>query len=211
MTSSNPAALQGWVKSTDPKSGRAFYANHVTRKTQWEAPDGWVDEPPPPSVSRSNNEEEDGPLPSNWEVMHDPTTGKPFYVDHERKVTQWTRPTADAAAAGAAATLRPAAARFAYGNTNNGSSSGVALGHISAAPQQRSYQQEALYYSQPPVSGLGGDVDLSDSLARIEFRVQTVADALRGECPHCDQPFSMSRRAAMSFATRAAITGAPCP
>lgn len=37
------AIEQGWVKSTDPRTGRTYYANRRTRKTQWEAPYGWVD------------------------------------------------------------------------------------------------------------------------------------------------------------------------
>jgi WW domain len=58
-------------------------------------PNSW--EPPPittPTFTTpaSQVDNEDEPLPSNWEVMYDPTTGKPFYVDHERKITQWTRP-----------------------------------------------------------------------------------------------------------------------
>ena len=85
----------GWVKSVDPNSGRVFYANHITRKTQWDPPPGWVEDPPsnplpPPQLPAEDDDDE--PLPSNWETMHDPTTGKPFYVDHERKITQWTRP-----------------------------------------------------------------------------------------------------------------------
>eukprot|EP00536_Pseudo-nitzschia_multiseries_P010417 jgi/Psemu1/203259/e_gw1.318.50.1 len=90
----------GWVKSVDPNSGRVFYANHITRKTQWNPPEGWIEEPSPapqfPSSAVSDDDgEEEEPLPSNWETMHDPTTGKPFYVDHERKITQWTRPKAE--------------------------------------------------------------------------------------------------------------------
>jgi WW domain len=79
---SNPAAVQGWVKSTDPKTGRVFYANHVTRKTQWDPPAGWVEPraeammPPAPPALVDEDEEA---LPSNWEMMHDPTTGKAFY------------------------------------------------------------------------------------------------------------------------------------
>jgi WW domain len=37
------AAPSGWVKSKDPKTGRAFYANHNTRKTQWDTPSDWVE------------------------------------------------------------------------------------------------------------------------------------------------------------------------
>ena len=188
--SNNSAAAAGWVKSTDPKSGRVFYANHVTRKTQWEAPEGWVDEPaivPPQQQQRqqpqSNTQQE--PLASNWEVMHDPTTGKPFYVDHERKITQWTRPIAEKPIE---SSLRPAAvANTNYNqqqnNNNNNNNSSTSL--------LRSYQQEAAYYSQPVRNT---DVDLSDTLPVLDFKVQTVVDALRNECPHCDAPFSYSKR-----------------
>ena len=34
---------EGWIKSTDPRTGRVFFANHLTRQTQWEPPAGWVD------------------------------------------------------------------------------------------------------------------------------------------------------------------------
>eukprot|EP00562_Extubocellulus_spinifer_P011222 CAMPEP_0178545464 /NCGR_PEP_ID=MMETSP0697-20121206/3649_1 /TAXON_ID=265572 /ORGANISM="Extubocellulus spinifer, Strain CCMP396" /LENGTH=49 /DNA_ID= /DNA_START= /DNA_END= /DNA_ORIENTATION= len=33
-----------WIKSTDPRTGRFFYANHVTRQTQWDPPPGWADD-----------------------------------------------------------------------------------------------------------------------------------------------------------------------
>jgi hypothetical protein len=90
----NPAADQGWVKSKDPKTGRVFYANHITRKTQWDPPDDWIQEKEDYKEEKHDDDENDDetPLPDNWEVMHDPTTGKPFYVDHERKITTWSRP-----------------------------------------------------------------------------------------------------------------------
>jgi len=34
-----------------------------------------------------------GVLPAEWEEKTDPTSGKKYYVNHERKVTQWDRPT----------------------------------------------------------------------------------------------------------------------
>lgn len=220
MTINNPAAAQGWVKSTDPKTGRAFYANHVTRKTQWEAPDGWVDAPDssasggalPPSYGGGGGSGIGGgedaaeqPLPSNWEVMRDPTSGKPFYVDHERKITTWTRPKPDDDGSsgsgnrrgGGAVSLSPAPAS---GGTNS-----AALARIlsqqqqssSAAAAARSYEQESSYYyghqSYAPTSK-GEEVDLSDSLPALDFKVQKVADILRPECPHCGAEFTMSRR-----------------
>jgi len=111
----------GWVKLNDPKTGKLFYANQNTRKTQWEAPPGFVD---PDEVntfnstgknprassytslmsseSNTNNlhnrspmpskSYEDAPLPQDWEMMHDQATGRPFYVNHVSKVTTWERP-----------------------------------------------------------------------------------------------------------------------
>ena len=168
--STNPAALQGWVKSTDPNTGKSFYANHVTRKTQWEPPEGWIEAPPPAPAAPA-------PLPSNWEEMHDPTTGRAFYVDHERKITQWTRPEANSTSA-ATPTLRPA--------------SSILPARRAVLPTQqqhhtRTYDAEATYYSMQPAAA---DVDWSDSLPNLEFHVQTVPDALRSQCPQCDAVFS---------------------
>jgi hypothetical protein len=191
-SSSNPAAQQGWVKSMDPKSGRTFFANHITRKTQWDPPSGWVEEDagaflPPPVLS---DEEDDStePLPSNWEEMHDPTTGKPFYVDHERKITQWTKPrpevksnpTMSLAPATTSTTTSAAMARILQ-------ASNAAASNRTSTP--RSYAQEASYY-KPQVT----DVDFSDSLAPLDFSVKKVADKYRLECPHCDAIFTLSKR-----------------
>ena len=216
IMSSNPAALQGWVKSTDPKSGRVFYANHITRKTQWDPPADWVDEPPAPAPSHfsGKEEKEESPLPSNWEEMHDPTTGKPFYVDHERKITTWTRPTAatttaampksHASASAVAGSLRwtnpnttqataPAPAPVA--RTTHTSSAYATEAHSAAMPSSSSYLQEASYFTASATpSSFADAVDLSDSLPPLEFKVSTVPDALRPSCPHCQALFSVSKR-----------------
>ena len=191
-SSNNPAALQGWVKSMDPKTGRTFYANHITRKTQWDPPSGWVEEQdvgaflPPPVLS--DEEPEDDPLPSNWEEMHDPTTGKPFYVDHERQITQWTKPRAEvkhkpvmSLAPATTTTTSAAMARILQ-------ASNAAASHNSTP---RSYAQEASYY-KPNVANT--DVDFSDSLPPLDFSVKKVADKYRLECPHCDAIFTLSKR-----------------
>ena len=192
----------GWVKSVDPNSGRVFYANHVTRKTQWVPPEGWVEEEtsllPPQAVSEDEDNEEE--LPSNWETLHDPTTGKPFYVDHERKITQWTRPKvekktaaisyAPASTSAPSATTSAAMARIlrATGGVNSNSS-----GTATATSLQRSYSEEATYY-QHSHSGASTDVDFSDSMPTLDFSVKKVADKHRLECPHCDVLFTLSKR-----------------
>ena len=188
MTSSNPAALQGWVKSTDPKTGRVFYANHITRKTQWEAPDNWVEESlPPPALV--NDDDDNDSLPGNWEVMHDPTTGKAFYVDHERKITTWTRPKKEKPTASSHAHLRPAVA-------SPPTSGNYRAAQASYRPQQRStYQDEIAFYSQPVSHHFSdGQQDFSDALPFVDFTVHRVADALRPTCAHCHKEFTMRLR-----------------
>ncbi|CAJ1956999.1 unnamed protein product [Cylindrotheca closterium] len=187
--SSNPAAIQGWVKSVDPNSGRFFYANHITRKTQWEPPPNWVEESSPAHTSSHNdNDGTNETLPGNWEVMHDPTTGKPFYVDHERKITQWTRPKEE---------KKPEKKiSFAPASTTESSFSMQKFLQFDSVgnPQQetRSYSQEAAYYHQSHLGGM--DVDFSDSLPGLDFSVKKVADKLRLNCPACDGLFTLSVR-----------------
>eukprot|EP00529_Nitzschia_sp_RCC80_P002265 CAMPEP_0113516958 /NCGR_PEP_ID=MMETSP0014_2-20120614/41926_1 /TAXON_ID=2857 /ORGANISM="Nitzschia sp." /LENGTH=2154 /DNA_ID=CAMNT_0000413969 /DNA_START=305 /DNA_END=6769 /DNA_ORIENTATION=- /assembly_acc=CAM_ASM_000159 len=189
----------GWVKSIDPKTGRAFYANHVTRKTQWDPPPGWVEPQessaplPPPSID-DHSEDENEPLPDNWEVMHDPTTGKPFYVDHERKITQWTRPKIEKKTAARPMSFAPAA-------TTTTTSTSAAMARIlratggasSTSHVERSYSEEANYF-QHSHSGVSTDVDFSDSMPALDFSVKKVADKYRLECPHCDALFTLSKR-----------------
>jgi len=202
----------GWVKSVDPNSGRVFYANHITRKTQWNPPEGWIEEPSPapqfPSIGAAEDDDEDEePLPSNWETMHDPTTGKPFYVDHERKITQWTRPKvekkaaaisyAPASSSAPGATTSAAMARILRATGSVGGNSSSSSSHYSnGTPQtrvQRTYSEEAAYY-QHSHTGASADVDFSGSMPSLDFSVKKVADKYRLECPHCGALFTMSKR-----------------
>jgi hypothetical protein len=188
MNSNNPAAIQGWVKSVDPTSGRVFYANHITRKTQWDAPSDWIEETSSPLLPPKEADDSNEPIPGNWEVMHDPTTGKPFYVDHERKITQWTRPKAEmkpekkiSYAPASSATTSAAMARILQSNSAS-----------NYEQSQRSYSQEASYY-QHSHSGTT-DVDFSDSMPVLDFSVKKVADKYRLNCSKCNVLFTLSCR-----------------
>ena len=185
--SKNPAAAQGWVKSVDPQSGRVFFANHITRKTQWEEPEGWVEEISSPSLPTEEKDSIDEPLPGNWEVMHDPTTGKPFYVDHEKKITQWTRPKVEKKPE------RPISYAPANSTTTSSAMQRILQASSSVNYQQpRSYTQEASYYRHSH-SG-GNEIDFSDSLPSLDFSVKKVADKYRLECPDCGSLFTLSKR-----------------
>lgn len=145
----------------------------MTRKTQWDVPEGWIEDDLPRMHSERDEE-----LPPNWEVMHDPTTGKPFYVNHELKITQWNRPSE----------------KTQNRETNNGSAkastSSAAMARILQASlpntfsQPRSFFQEASYF-QPSQLGTTGEMDLSDSMPNLDFTVKKVADKHRLECPQC--------------------------
>ena len=201
--STNPAAQQGWVKSVDPKSGRTFYANRVTRKTQWEKPDNWIEEevlaPPPNPYQQSRQDDDDDDLPANWEKMHDPTTGKPFYVDHERKITTWTKPTTQKTAP-AAISHAPATVATSSSSLQKIMSQSAAT--ASSSPQRygsstSSYHASSSYYNESysqPHQWHQEQVDFSDSMPTLEFSVKNVEDALRPNCSHCDALFTMSKR-----------------
>lgn len=209
----NPAAAQGWVKSVDPRTNRTFYANHITRKTQWDPPENWVEEAPPPNPydqqrqqSRQDDDDDDE-LPANWEVMHDPTTGKPFYVDHERKITTWTKPTVQKTTTPISYAPAPVATSTSSLQKIMSSSASSPTGHAatasSSSPSHRygsstsSYHAPSSYYAESyaqPHQWHQEQVDLSDSMPSLEFSVKKVEDALRPECPHCDTPFTLTVR-----------------
>lgn len=203
MTSSNAAAAAGWVKSQDPRSGRVFYANHLTRKTQWDPPSGWIEEdeeelPPPPLPEKKQD--------PNWEVMHDPATGRPFYVDHARQITTWTKPDALNTApipTSLTAAVSSSSLSFPFAPSTSSALQRV-LSHqpstsssyttkpdpsTSNLTHRSSFQEAAYYHSHTPV-----DVDFSDSLPNLEFKVKKVTDALRRDCPHCDVLFTIRNR-----------------
>lgn len=148
----------------------------VTKQTQWEKP-AVLEQSSAQFGAYGDNEARQEELPSNWEEMHDPTTGKPFYVDHERKITQWTRPEVQRQASTNTFSYAPASPSFAP-SVNTPSR---------AAPSNvaKSYFQEASYF-QHSVTETTHDVDFSDSLPKIDFSVKKVADKFRSECPNCD-------------------------
>lgn len=169
----------------DPKSGRTYYANTVTRKTQWDVPEDWIEDDLPRVYPEENTKDEE--LPPNWEVMHDPSSGKPFYVNHELKITQWTRPsgktqTRERSNGSAKETTSSAAmARILQASLPNSFS------------QPRSFFHEASYF-QPSQLGTTGEMDLSDTMPNLDFTVKKVADKHRLECPQCQALFTLSKR-----------------
>jgi len=78
----------GWEQLLDPRTGRTYYQNHITRTTQWE--------PPVPLPAAVPVNPASSPLPPGWTENIDPKTGRKYYSNHITKTTQWERPTATA-------------------------------------------------------------------------------------------------------------------
>ena len=74
MTSvaSNEPLPQFWEMRTDP-SGRAYYVDHLAKKTSWERPP---------------------PLPAGWERRVDTRYDRVYFVDHNTRTTTWSPPNA---------------------------------------------------------------------------------------------------------------------
>lgn len=69
----------GWEERVTV-DGNVFYANHLTKATQWTHPRT--------GIKKVVN----GELPFGWERCVDKNTGKVIYVDHENKRTTYTDP-----------------------------------------------------------------------------------------------------------------------
>jgi FYVE zinc finger/WW domain len=206
---SNPAALNGWVKSTDPNTGRVFYANHITRVTQWEPPPGWNDAPQPPKPPITPKIDESSSLPPGWEEMKDPTTGRSFYVDHARQITTWTRPvsqntdevswnsrtqTQSSASFNSRPTTVTSTRQTGYQQQQQPQyptivRSNSNVSHVSAS--RRTWTDDTSYFR--PSSNYQ-DFDFSDSMSKLDFKVQKVEDQLRLSCGGCQELFTLSKR-----------------
>uniref|UniRef100_A0AC35TK06 HECT-type E3 ubiquitin transferase n=1 Tax=Rhabditophanes sp. KR3021 TaxID=114890 RepID=A0AC35TK06_9BILA len=95
----------GWEIRRDPR-GRVYYVDHNEKKTTWQRPtadflaahDQWQTNRDQAIVSMGgrflhNNEEVD-PLPDGWARREDPQSGRPYFVNHITKTTQWADPRA---------------------------------------------------------------------------------------------------------------------
>ena len=151
--------------------------------------------PPPNPYYQQQRQDEEDDLPANWEVMHDPTTGKPFYVDHERKITTWTKPTIEKKST--------APISYAPATVATSTSSLQRIMQQSSSPTQHlgsstsTYHAPSSYYAESysqPHQWHQEQVDFSDSMPTLEFSVKKVEDVLRPNCPHCDALFTMSKR-----------------
>lgn len=195
------AAAEGWVKSSDPRTGRVYYANRLTRRTQWNPPVGWTDDDDDESAVFSaattaqdknnadvNDDEQprtrgggNDDLPPNWEAMHDRQSGRVFYVDHVNKITTWDRPRSTTTA-----------------TTASGYRRGTTWSHRRREEEEREKEERqrrttrhVTWSGRPSASMVAASntavADATDyAPARLEFSVVYISDADRPSCPSCN-------------------------
>ena len=109
-----PDLPPGWEAKTDYNTGRTYYVQPATGKTQWELPKA------------------DPGLPPGWEAKLDPGSGRTFYIDHNTGTTSWSPPPG-VAPPPAAATPPPPRANFNPYQTPNAPQS-ILIGSPYGAP-----------------------------------------------------------------------------
>lgn len=120
-----------WKAVVDAASGKTYYVDTVTKKTQWNKPedfDAGVASPKPATQDVSTDGQQ---LPAPWVERTDPASGKVYFVNRETKETTWTRPQ------GAASTVTPPSLPVPApngGTTSSSVVSGVDAVHNSAEP-----------------------------------------------------------------------------
>lgn len=73
----------GWIESRDPTSGRVFYYNEKSGKSQWEKPVG----------TSVNSQSPSSPfLLDDWQEVLDETSGCKYYYNSKTNISQWEHP-----------------------------------------------------------------------------------------------------------------------
>ena len=99
--SADEGTSSNWKEMTDKKSGRIFYYNKVTKKTQWTKPDedssaessgGSVTSRKLPTKKMRKRSTVIQSLEDNWQEMKDPKSGKTFYYNTITGVSAWEIP-----------------------------------------------------------------------------------------------------------------------
>lgn len=107
--SGSGALPMGWTARRDPKTGKTYYLNNITKVTTWKRPvaavrqnnnlpHGWVAKKAQGKIYFQNNFSkktqwtDPRPMPQGWTAKVDPRTRKTYYVNHITKTTAWKDP-----------------------------------------------------------------------------------------------------------------------
>ena len=101
---SAPVNIGGdWLEMTDPNTGKKYYANKTTKKTQWTYPEelNKKEEPkkeepkkeePVASTSTTEKPKESDKAGDDWVAKQDPSSGKTYYYNKKTNETSWVKP-----------------------------------------------------------------------------------------------------------------------
>jgi len=79
LSGGSGALPAGWTARKDPRTGRTYYLNNVTKTTTWKKPQA-------PRQANNNG------MPFPWSAKRDATTGKIYFQNSQTKRTQWQDP-----------------------------------------------------------------------------------------------------------------------
>jgi len=81
-----------WKECKDPKSGKTYYYNRVTKKTQWTKPVPAEDGAAAAAGDAATTAVDAASDPDNWRTRVDKTRDKSYYYNKVTKETTWTKP-----------------------------------------------------------------------------------------------------------------------
>jgi len=88
----NSASESGWKEMKDPNSGKTYYANVKTGKTQWVKPVELEEKSSTAAVPAPATAGDAAQPSSAWQEMKHPTTGQTYYANPQTGQVQWTIP-----------------------------------------------------------------------------------------------------------------------
>ena len=164
-----------WVECVDPATNKTFYANRRTRLTQWQRPPGWTK---PPNTTGQRRYAEVEALPDGWEEMTDPVSRRKFYVNHFERTTTWERPTRGGTQASEEKSmlrLNQKGSHTTWDDPHSGGSKWRDVEYSFLSPGGKDSKSRV----GPP---------------RLDFKVVSVPDSLRQNCPGCNVQFTYTVR-----------------
>ena len=83
--------MDEWSAVVDDASGQTYYFNGMSGESQWEKPEGWVDEETE-DLPAAPPEEEQAPSLSQWSEVLDEGSGQTYYFNTITGESQWEKP-----------------------------------------------------------------------------------------------------------------------
>jgi hypothetical protein len=158
-----------WIKAKDSK-GRTFYANRLTRKTQWEIPAVLLQKLQEDEGGECKTQKIAMQLPPFWEERIDPSSKRTFYVNHVDRITTWEYP----------------GLKSSYNTKKKEEASAAVTANIAS---------HTCFENSSSDQDIGGTSSyFSQFKLQKEFELYFVADDERTYCQGCNLIFNVGRR-----------------